>query len=225
MELREIEGVKTLFVPAKAKNIDLSVLKKLKIKGRKVGLVSAVQYVDYLDKVKLTLEKNNNHVEIAGQMVGCNSSKAIKLKDKVDCYVFFGSGEFHPLELVNTTGIREIYLVNPVSKTVSNFSEDELKKLENKRQALIKKYILADKIGILVSTKPGQNALRTALRFAKTCKKEAYVFMADEIDVNGLENFNDIQIWVNTACPRIESNNIISLKDVMQKNLVDYHTY
>ncbi|MBS3172455.1 diphthamide synthesis protein [Candidatus Woesearchaeota archaeon] len=225
MEIKEIQGVKTIFIPAKVKDIDLSILKKLKIKEKRIGLVSAVQYVDYLEEVKKILEKNNYKVEIAGQMVGCNSSKAIKLKDKVDCFVFFGSGEFHPLELVNTTGIKKIYIVNPVSKTVSKFSEEELDKLTKKRQALIKKYLMADRIGVLVSTKPGQNALKAALKFAKTCGKEAYVFMADEIDINGLENFNDIKIWVNTACPRIESNNIISLKDVMGNSLVNYHTY
>lgn len=225
MEIKEIQGVKTIFVPASVKDIDLSVLKKLKIKEKKIGLVSAVQYVNYLEDVKKILEKNDYKVEIAGQMVGCNSSKAIKLKDKVDCFVFFGSGEFHPLELVNSTGIKKIYIVNPVSNSISKFSEEELDRLERKKLALIKKYLLADKIGILVSIKPGQNALKTALRFAKTCGKEAYVFMADEINLDSLENFNDIKIWVNTACPRIESNNIISLKDVMGNSLVNYHTY
>lgn len=225
METREINGVKTIFVPAKAKDVDLSILNKFKIKEKRIGLVSAIQYIDYLEEVKDILEKKKYKVEIAGQMVGCNSSKAIKLKNKVDCFVFFGSGEFHPLELVTTTGIKEIYIVNPVSNTISKFSKEELNKLELKKQALIKKYILADKIGILVSTKPGQNALKTALKFAKTCGKESYVFIANEIDLNSLENFNDIKIWVNTACPRIEANNIISLKEVMGNSLVNYHTY
>ena len=84
---------------------------------------------------------------------------------------------------------------------------------------------MADKIGILVSLKPGQQALKAALKFAQDCKKEVYVFLGDEIDINRLEDFNDIGLWVNTSCPRLEGKNIISLKDIRKSELVDYHTY
>ena len=33
--------------------------------------------------------------------------------------------------------------------------------------------------------------------------KEAYLFLSDEINFSQLENFNFIQSWINTACPRI----------------------
>jgi len=77
----------------------------------------------------------------------------------------------------------------------------------------------------LVSVKPGQQALKVALNFAKNCGKEAYVFMENEIDVAKLEDFNDIKLWVNTSCPRLEANNIVSLKDIIGSKLVDYHSY
>jgi 2-(3-amino-3-carboxypropyl)histidine synthase len=226
METKEIQGVKTIFISAKAKNIDvIPVLKKLKLNVKRIGLISAVQYVDYLGQAKEFLEKKGFEVIIAGQMVGCNSSNAIKIKDSVDAYVFIGSGEFHPLELVNYTNIDEIYLVNPVSQNITKFDKEELVKLERKKIGKIKKYLTVNKIGILVSVKPGQNALKAALKFAENCGKEAYVFMADEIDINKLEDFNDIKLWVNTSCPRLEGNNIVSLKDIIGSKLVDYHTY
>ncbi|MBT6995282.1 hypothetical protein HN865_00860 [Candidatus Woesearchaeota archaeon] len=226
MESKEINGLKTIFIPAKAKNIDVvPVLKKLKLDVKRIGLISAVQYIDYLDDAKVFLESKGFEVFIAGQMVGCNSSNAIKIKDKVDAYVFIGSGEFHPLELVNYSGIDEIYLANPVSCNITKFDKKELEKLEKKKIGKIKKYLTVNKIGILVSVKPGQNALKAALKFAENCGKEAYVFMADEIDINRLEDFNDIKMWVNTSCPRLEGNNIISLKDIVGSKLVDYHTY
>ena len=203
----------------------IPVLKKLKLDVKRIGLISAIQYVDYLDQTKEFLEERGFEVIVAGQMVGCNSSNAIKIKNKVDAYIFIGSGEFHPLELVNYSGIGEIYLVNPVSQNITKFDKKELEKLEKKKIGKIKKYLMADKIGILVSVKPGQNALKAALKFAENCGKEAYVFMADEIDINKLEDFNDIKLWVNTSCPRLEGNNIVSLKDIIGSKLVDYHTY
>jgi len=216
METREIRGVKTVFMPAKVKDIDLArVLKKVKIKEKRIGLISAIQYVDYLDEAKEFLESKGYEVHIGGQMVGCNASKAISIKDKVDAYLFIGSGEFHPLELIDSTK-KELYFVNPVSGKISKFSREELEKLERKRMAKIKKYLLADKIGILVSSKPGQEALKASLKFAEDCGKEAYVFLVNEIDINKLEDFNDIKMWVNSACPRLEGKNIVPLRDVLR---------
>ena len=211
METREIKGVKTVFVPAKVKDIDLAVLSKLKIKEKKLGLISAVQYIDYLEEAKEYLEGKGHKVSIAGQKVGCNASNALKLK--VDAFVFIGSGEFHLLELAKVT--KDIYFVNPVSGKVSKFSKEEFKKLENKQKGKIKKYLMADKIGILVSTKPGQEHLKNALYFAENCGKESYIFLADEIDVNKLEDFNDIKMWVNSSCPRLEGTHIVSMRDVL----------
>ena len=53
MEERNIRGVKTIFVPAEVEgiNIDKS-LKKIKLKEKKIGLVSSIQFVKYLDDVK-----------------------------------------------------------------------------------------------------------------------------------------------------------------------------
>jgi len=226
MEEKTILGVKTLFVPAKVRNIDIvPVLKKIKLNGKKIGLVSSVQYVDYLSQVKKYLENQGNEVIIGGQMVGCNASAAIKIKEDLDCLIFFGSGEFHPIELLEVTNVRDIYLVNPSSQTISKFTEEEIIILERKKQGRIKKYLMAERIGILVSIKPGQQALSSAIKLAKKCGKEAYIFIADEIDVNRLEDFNDIQIWVNTSCPRLEGKNIISLKEILGNQLVDYHSY
>jgi len=137
MESRYIKGIKTIFVPAKAEGIDIiPVLKKLKLSVKRVGLISAIQYIDYLTQAKEFLEEKGFEVIIAGQMVGCNTSNAIKIKDKVDAYLFLGSGEFHPLELVNYSGISEIYLVNPVSQNITKFKKEDLEILERKTEEL-----------------------------------------------------------------------------------------
>lgn len=217
METREVKAIKTVFMPAKVKDIDLiPVLNKLKIREKRIGLISAIQYSDYLEEAKKHLVGKGFKVEIAGQMVGCNASKAIKLKNKVDAYVFIGSGNFHPLELIHATKISAVYFANPVSGVVSKFNKTELERLEKIEKGKISQYLMADKIGILVSSKPGQENLKAALKFAKDCGKEAYVFLDNEIDVNRLEDFSDIKVWVNTSCPRLEGKNVISLREVLK---------
>ncbi len=218
MEERTVRGMKTVFVPADVEGINISEsLKKIKIKDKRIGLVSAIQFVKYLDKVKAYLEKEGKEVFVAGQMVGCNVGKCISIKDKVDVFLFVGSGEFHPLELVDSTQIKDIYFLNPVTEKFSKFDKKELDKLDKIRKAKVAKYLMADKIGIIASVKPGQENLKAALKFKETCGKEAYVFLADEIDISRLEDFNDIDVWVNTCCPRLEGKGIVSLRDIQKQ--------
>ena len=213
MEEKTIQGIKTIFVPAHIENLNIEKsLKKLNIKNKKIGLVSSIQYLDYLDKAKTYLEKQGNKVFIGGQILGCNVAKAIKIKDKVDLFIFIGSGEFHSLELIDKTK-KDTIFVNPYTEKVSKFDNKDLKR---KRKGKLSKYFMSKKIGILVSTKPGQETLSLALKFAKSCKKEAYIFIGNDINMDGLEDFNDIEMWVNTACPRIEGKNVISLRDIIR---------
>jgi len=76
------------------------------------------------------------------------------------------------------------------------------------------KFYSADNIGILVSTKPGQNNLKEAIELKKKLKKNCYIFVSDMINEAELENFPFIQAWVNTACPRIEGKNIVNAEDI-----------
>jgi len=216
METREIRGLKTLFVHSKYNiNIDANSLKKIKIDEKRIGIVSNIQTKDFLTKIKDYLERKNHKVIVAGQMVGCNASNALAIKEKVDCFLFVGSGMFHPLELMEKTKIKRYYHFNPVLKTFSKLEEEELSKMEKKKQSKLAKYHSSNKIGILVSPKPGQEELMLAKRFAKTCGKEAYIFVDNHLDVDNLENFPNIDYWVNAACPRLEASKVIALKDIL----------
>ena len=44
--------------------------------------------------------------------------------------------------------------------------------------------------------------------------KNSYVFICDNIDEGEFENFPGIDIWINTACPRIDGKNIINAEDL-----------
>jgi len=79
------------------------------------------------------------------------------------------------------------------------------------------KFYSAKNIGILVTTKPGQQYLKKATELkAKLKDKQCYIFISDTIDLNDLENYPFIDSWVNTACPRLSdySSNIINIEEL-----------
>ena len=52
--------------------------------------------------------------------------------------------------------------------------------------------------------KKGQGRMQDALKLKKELKdKNVFIFMFETLDFNSLENFPFIDVWVNTACPRI----------------------
>jgi len=60
--------------------------------------------------------------------------------------------------------------------------------------------------------------MNLAIDFCKRCGKEAYIFLNNNIDTSKLEDFSDIDYWVNTACPRIEEKGLINLGDILNSN-------
>ena len=173
------------------------------IKNKRIGLVSTSEYLKQLKKIE------NRNCVFCGQVVGCNVSNAVRFKDKVDVYFFLGNGKFHPIEIARVTG-KEVY-TSYGDKIDKNFLEKE----EKRMSMLLSKFFMAEKVGILVSFKYGQDRIDIALKLKERIKnKEVYVFVDDTFDLNSLENFNDIDIFINTACPRIESKNVINWEDV-----------
>ncbi|MCW1310066.1 MAG: diphthamide synthesis protein, partial [Candidatus Nanoarchaeia archaeon] len=82
----------------------------------------------------------------------------------------------------------------------------EIEKFKRKNEENIRKFKNAKRIGILVSTKPGQENLKIALDIKKEIEKnnrKAFIFIFDTLIPEELMNFTEIDAWVNTACPRI----------------------
>ena len=81
------------------------------------------------------------------------------------------------------------------------------------------KFHTSKNIGVLISKKPGQLDLKPLNLEKRFPKKKFYFFLADEIRKEDLENFNFIDIFVNSACPRIaydefENISLINLEDI-----------
>jgi len=197
--------MKTLFIHAKSKQDIKKVLDKVKIKG-KVGLITTIQFLDQVKKIK-----NKNFI-FGGQILGCNIQNAEKIKNKVDSFLYIGSGKFHPITVALKLK-KQVYIANPITNEFSKINKEEIIGLEKRKKGKLNKFYSSNSYGILVSTKKGQYNLKKALKLNEKLKN-SYIFIFDNLDTNEFENFNMIDMWINTACSRIEGKNIINLEDL-----------
>lgn len=205
--------MKTLFVEAKNNISAISVLSKLRDLPKRIGLVSTIQYLHQLPKLKDELEKKGHLVLIGGQIIGCNVSNALKILKDIDTYLYIGSGEFHPVGVAYKSK-KKVIIANPATNQVSYITDKEIKDFEDKRNAKVAQFILAKKIGIIVTIKPGQENLRMAINFRRRLKKDSFIFLTNEVRPEDLDNFREIDFWVNTACPRIEMPRVLWINDI-----------
>ncbi len=213
--------MKFLFIDAKYKGevkLTSEALKELK-KFKTIALYTTTQFVDKIKNVVKQLEDNGNKVVTSQpsrtssefQILGCDIyHENLRLKEKCDCYLYIGDGKFHPLALVyslkNAGKDLPVIIYNPLNKEtqIMRINDNMVQRVFNKRQANIKRFHFANNIGILVTTKTGQEHFHYVKQLEeKFPKKKFYVFLGDTINFNEMENFPFIQCWVNTACPRI----------------------
>lgn len=207
--MKIMKNPKYLFIPAKFnKRI---ILPKLNFKEKVIGLITTVQFLHQLKDISQQLKKQNKKAIIGGQILGCNTKAAIKIENKVDCFLYIGSGKFHPLSVaLSLKKDKPIYIFNPLTSEFSRLNEKDITFSKAKKKTAKIKFLSANKIGILVSTKPGQNKLKRALELKEKLEKKGkkcYIFLANDIDVNQLENFPQIEAWINTTCPGLSLEN------------------
>jgi 2-(3-amino-3-carboxypropyl)histidine synthase len=181
---------------------------------QKVGLVSTVQFLDQLPALIKILERAGKQVFIAkprlhavkdGQVLGCDVSAAVDLDKKVECILYVGTGWFHPLGAGYQIG-KPIFTLNPFTGDTEIVSEKQIKRWQLQQQARILKAKEARVYGILITTKPGQMYLEKGQELKSKIEsqgKKAYIFIADTVNPNELQNFPKIEAWINTACPRM----------------------
>jgi len=73
-----------------------------------------------------------------------------------------------------------------------------------RQKAAYSKFLMSKKIGVLITTKPGQSYYKYSKQLKKKYTGKEFYFIAfDTINFESLEDFPFIECWVNTACPRI----------------------
>jgi len=218
--------MKTIFIEAKKKlhkfNIDAKDAEKL---PKKIGLISTVQYISFLPSIKKELEKKGKKISIAkgvlakygGQILGCDVGAAKKLND-VDAFLFIGSGKFHAEQIALATN-KQVFVFQPENNRIDRIKEEDILKLKARKKAALANFLASEEVGILLSIKPGQENLKKALNVKKELHKKgrkAFIFLADTININELENFSCKGFaWLNAACPALNMEpQVLNLEDI-----------
>lgn len=197
--------MKTLFLEARHKEKIKIPQKEMEKLPKKICLSTTVQYMDSIDVIREDIEGTGRkvmffkgrHTKYPGQILGCEIEGPA---NDCDAHLYIGDGRFHPLAL-KLKSDKQVFAYNPLTKKMVEIKDSDIERWKKKQRAGIVKYHSSKNIGILVSTKPGQNRMKQALELKK--KKNAFIFICDTLDFSELENFPFIDVWVNTMCPRI----------------------
>ena len=193
-------------------------------------LMGTTQFSHQMPAVKKQIEATGRKVELfrgvhdvdSGQILGCDIFKGGK---QTNAYLYVGDGLFHPTALLYDND-QPVHYYNPFNGEHIVLTQKDLKKVLDKRKFSLARFYAAEKIGVLVTTKPGQNNIPGALELKRRLeldRKEVFIFVDETLNMMQLENFPFIDCWVNTACPRIVEDtrhamvNLWDLRDTVMK--------
>ena len=196
-----------IFIEARykgASDISADEIKKL---PDKVAIFSSIQYLDSLKKLKHKIETEGKscvlpkakNATYPGQVLGCSINR---LSQDVEAFIYVGDGMFHPKALA-IRNEQPVFILKPGEAKLTRLGDEEATKYRKAEDIAKKKFYAADTIGIIVSTKPGQERIEDALALKGRLEKRCYILACDEVSREALENFPFIDCFVNTACPRL----------------------
>jgi 2-(3-amino-3-carboxypropyl)histidine synthase len=154
------------------------------------------------------------------QILGCDAyhdSFEEPIIQDSQAILYIGDGLFHPkallLSQIKQKEIKPVLIWDPMIRKFSQLTEEDIKPQINRKIRNLKMYINAKTIGIFVTIKPGQQYFNSAKRLKEHLEKEnkkAYIFIDDRLSLQEFENYPFIDAWVNTACPRIGTDDIMN---------------
>lgn len=202
--------MKTLFIPSKltspinkAKILEIS--KKL---PKDLAIAYSIQYETQAREIKDLLSKKHKITSFT-QVLGCSQPEF-----NSDAILLVSDGRFHAISLAHETKL-PVYLLEKFK--LHKISGKEVRNLEKSKKGAYMKFLNSNKVGILISSKPGQQNLKRAINIKKNLKtKSSYLFICNNINTSEFENFPEIQSWVNTACRRLDMNDarIVNIGEV-----------
>jgi len=207
--------IPTIYFPAKAKTRVMPAVRKalpLLKDWSKIGLVTTIQHVHVLEKVRKALLEAGKAIVIGdssktanpGQVIGCDFSNAQVIAEEVEAFLFFGGGRFHAIGVALSTG-KPVVVADPYLRQAYQL-EDEVNRILRQRWASIDEAKKAKNFGVLIGLKVGQKRFKKALEIKKKLKKankKAFLIALREIAPERLMQFPSIDAYVNTACPRL----------------------
>jgi 2-(3-amino-3-carboxypropyl)histidine synthase len=214
-KLLKYERVPTICIEARATlSVNEVVEKALPMmeNWQKIGLTTTVQHVQTLDGVREILLHAGKTVVVGdagrlnypGQVIGCDYSNAKSIAKDVEAFLFIGGGQFHALGVALSTS-KPTTVADPYEKRAYSIDK-EAERIVKQRWVSIQEAQRAKTFVVLVGLKPGQKRFEEALNVKKKLEengKTAFLFVAKEITPEVLMEFPTVDVYVNTACPRV----------------------
>ncbi|MBP7708187.1 diphthamide biosynthesis enzyme Dph2 [Candidatus Pacearchaeota archaeon] len=203
-----------LYIEVKDELDLLPILKKslLKLKKyKKLGLSYSVQHRHDVEKI-LQFYKDNGHeirlsnkkgyAAYAGHVIGCEYTGLKEIQEEVDAFVIIGN-RFHSVGAALAVK-KPVILIDVYNDEVSDMEEFK-ERMIRERAISIDKLKHAKSVGIIVEMKPGQKfgTPKGLIQKFKDAGKKVVLITMNEMTVDKLANFYNIDAFVELACPRI----------------------
>ncbi|MFQ6106462.1 MAG: diphthamide biosynthesis enzyme Dph2 [Thermoplasmata archaeon] len=208
-----VESKNVVYMELQSELSDMALLEEaIPSLGGRIGLISSVQYVPDLLRVKQYLAskglttiigEGDSRISYPGQVLGCNFSTARAVQDDVDVFLYIGGGNFHPIGVALATRKRVVVL-DPERSEVRDI-EDAVDELRRVRFATMEKARSAEVFGIIVSRKIGQRRMELARTIEKLLDgrhRKSLILLFDYVTPENLVGLQ-VDAFVSTACPRI----------------------
>lgn len=175
--------------------------------GAHLSLVSTIQFVAALQSSvaflkDFTITIPQSKPLSPGEILGCTSPK---LPSDMEAIIYLGDGRFHLESIMIGNPDISAYRYDPYSKIFSR-EYYEIEKMHEIRQQAISIASKAKKIGIILGTlgRQGSPKVFEHLQEKITDSGRNYVLvMLSEIFPEKLKMFQDVDAWVQVACPRL----------------------
>ena len=179
---------------------------------KRIGIGFSIQHLHDAKKVadfykrngkEVFFSKKGGNIANEGQIIGCQYGGLKEIEGKVDCFLIVGN-KFHSLGAALAVN-KPVFLMDVYNDEVGSMSEIKDRVLKQ-RIISVERFKRADKIGLIVSSKKGQNffggykVLRR--KFEKAGKKTLLITM-NELAPDKLMNFYSVEGFVEMVCPRI----------------------
>ncbi|KAK3737465.1 hypothetical protein QZH41_008349, partial [Actinostola sp. cb2023] len=175
--------------------------------GSSIALVSTIQFVAALQAASQELS-HDYKVEIPqckplspGEILGCT---APRLTDK-DVFIYLGDGRFHLEAVMIANPSISAFRYDPYDKVLSREYYD-IEAMHRARHTAIQTAMKAKKYGLILGTLGRQGNPKVMENLEKQIKAaglEVVTVLLSEIFPDKLKLFEDVDAWVQVACPRL----------------------
>eukprot|EP00041_Stephanoeca_diplocostata_P030050 m.899397 g.899397 ORF g.899397 m.899397 type:complete len:504 (-) comp23680_c1_seq1:328-1839(-) len=185
-------------------------------KGQNIALVSTIQFLAALQACKTELASEypilvpQSKPLSPGEILGCTSPRlnvpdAKGRPNTADAIIYVGDGRFHLESIMISNPSLPAYRYDPYSKILSREYYDHEEMLKMRKEA-IDKASHARKFGLILGTLGRQGSPQVLERMEAMMQEHGLpyvIVLLSEIFPGKLALFDDVDAWVQVACPRL----------------------